>query len=98
MTFYTFIKNMPKQESVEINDFIEYALNDPYFPQSNDPNILAIDLCDKLNESQTKGFQKSLMFYYEFEPKNEVPKAYKEDRNKFLKSVNTILYLQENEL
>jgi hypothetical protein len=97
MNYISFIKDLQKQEDNGINSFLEIAQNDGNFPNSSDPIKLAQYLYLQLTPEQTLGFQKTLMIYQQVETANQIPPKYKNDQQLFLKAINYILKLQDND-
>lgn len=97
MNFISFVKALPKQDDSSLNGFLDIAKSDSNFPNSSDPIKLAQYLYLQLNPEQTLGFQKMLMIYFQVEPANQIPPKYKNDQELYLKAINYILSLQDND-
>ena len=97
MNFISFVRTLSKQDDDSLNGFIDFAKADNNFPNSSDPIKLAQYLYLQLSPDDTTGFQKMLMVYFQVETTNQIPPKYKDDQQLFLKAINYILKLQDND-
>ena len=97
MNYISFLKNILEQDDHDINGFLDIALNDSNFPNSSDPVKLAQYLYLQLTPDETIGFQKTLMIYEQKEIANQIPPKYKNNEALFLRAINYIVKLQDND-
>ena len=97
MNFITFLRNLPEQEDDILNGFLDIAKLDNNFPNSSDPIKLAQYLYLQLTPDETTGFMKLLIIYIQTETSNQIPPKYKNNNDLFLKAINYILKLQDND-
>ncbi|PZR06931.1 MAG: hypothetical protein DI539_24260 [Flavobacterium psychrophilum] len=95
MRFITFVKQNAEQEDPALKSFAKYVLRTKNFLLSSDPGILALNLYNKLNPLQTKGFQLFMILYRQQE-NNQLKASLNTNDAEFLDAINTIIYYQNN--
>jgi hypothetical protein len=75
MRLTTFIKTIEKGSDPDIMAFVTWVRGRKKFPVSSDPAALCIFLQGKLNEQQSMGYKKVMMFYF-VSGEHQLPKRY----------------------
>ena len=99
MNFITFLREEIDHQygQRDVDAFYDFAINDETFPNSSDPVKLAKYLYLKLTPQETLGYQKFFGIYTQICTSNQVPPKCKNDKEYFLRAINYIVKLQNND-
>lgn len=91
MTFKKFVENIDADDN-DISAFKKWLIKNPKFPASRSPDTHLVFISfggGVFSDAQRLGYKKTMMAYFAFEA-NKMKKAFKEDKDFFLSTINKI--------